>query len=155
MGNRIFSGSADKTIKVWDLTTYKELKTLDTQENTVCALAIGGGFLFSGSYNTIRVWDITTYEFVQRIEGHQHWVRGMTVAHGCLWTGSIILIVGAYNTIKCWPLDTFEMDKQFSDQEGSLYAVTVTPDYVIGSSFYRRSTDVISRGNYECVIKVA
>jgi E3 ubiquitin-protein ligase TRAF7 len=147
MGNRIFSGSADKSIKVWDLVSYRELKTLDTQENTVCALAIGGGYLFSGSYRAIRVWDITTYEFVRKLEGHEHWVRGMVVNQGCLWTG-------AYNTVKRWPMDSFETDRSFSDQEGSLYAVAVTAEYVIGASFYRRSTDVISRGSYENVIKV-
>jgi WD40 repeat protein len=104
--NRIFSGSADKTIKVWNIETFQEVKTLDTHENTVCALAIGCGYLFAGSYAAVKVWNIETYELVRRLEGHNHWVRALSVRNGYLYSG-------AYNTVKAsaellWLTDCFQ-----------------------------------------------
>ncbi len=47
----LISGSSDKTIKVWDLTTFKLVKTLEGHTGIVHSLAIGKekGRLFSGS----------------------------------------------------------------------------------------------------------
>ena len=56
--SQLFSGSADKTIRVWDLEkNYAHVKTLEGHTNWVDALAVSGSKLFSGSTDkTIRVW---------------------------------------------------------------------------------------------------
>src|SRR6476620_172543 len=62
-GKRVISGSADKTIKVWDLTTGKELLTLKGHGYSVNAVAVtvDGKRVISGSWdNTIKVWDLAT-----------------------------------------------------------------------------------------------
>ncbi len=60
-GKRLFSGSADSTIKVWDLESGKETLTLrgHTLEVFSLALSTDGKRLFSGSGDgTIKVWDV-------------------------------------------------------------------------------------------------
>ena len=60
-GKRLFSGSVDKTIKVWDLEAGKESLTLRGHTAYVTSLALSGDGkrLFSGSEdNTIKVWDL-------------------------------------------------------------------------------------------------
>lgn len=60
--NRIASGSQDKTIKLWDLSTGRETITLRGHEGTVKFVAFSpdGKRLVSGSEDrTIRVWDAT------------------------------------------------------------------------------------------------
>ena len=60
-GSRLFSGSNDNTIKVWDVATGTCLQTLQGHTdwvNSVCVSA-DGSRLFSGSWdNTIKVWNI-------------------------------------------------------------------------------------------------
>jgi WD40 repeat protein len=60
-GQTLVSGGADKTIKVWSLSTGKELYTLASHTNGVYVIAISpdGQTLVSGSWDmTIKVWGI-------------------------------------------------------------------------------------------------
>lgn len=60
-GNRLFTGSLDNTIRVWDLTNHTEIACLRAQSSVSC-LTISGNRLYSGGYDhTIRVWDLDTF----------------------------------------------------------------------------------------------
>lgn len=53
--NRLFSGSYDGTVKVWDVDTLACLKTLAGHTGPVRTLVYSGGHMFSGSYDkTVR-----------------------------------------------------------------------------------------------------
>lgn len=55
-GTRLFSGSYDYTIRVWDLETMAREATLRGHTDAVRTLAVAGGKLFSGSYDgTVKV----------------------------------------------------------------------------------------------------
>jgi WD40 repeat protein len=60
---QLFSGSADMTIKVWDLKTHTCLHTILTRGEVLCLqLSPDGTKLFSGSSDhTIQIWDLGTY----------------------------------------------------------------------------------------------
>lgn len=49
--NRLFSGSYDGTVKVWDVETLECLKTLAGHTGPVRTLVSSGGHMFSGSYD--------------------------------------------------------------------------------------------------------
>jgi endonuclease YncB( thermonuclease family) len=62
-GKTLVSGSLDKTIKLWDLTTYKERTTLKGHADSVLcvALAPDGRTLASASRDgSIKVWDLAS-----------------------------------------------------------------------------------------------
>jgi F-box/WD-40 domain protein 7 len=71
-GNKLFSGSSDSTIRVWDADTHKCLATLEGHTvGSVLCLTLYGNKLFSGSYDrTIRVWDADTHKHLATLEGH-------------------------------------------------------------------------------------
>ena len=72
-GSRLFSGSDDNTIKVWDVATGACLQTLEGHANAVYSVCVSadGSRLFSGSDdNTIKVWDVATGACLQTLEGH-------------------------------------------------------------------------------------
>ena len=62
-GKYIASGSADKTVRVWDLGTGKCLMTLEGHSSPVLAVCWSpdGKYIASGSHDkTVRVWDADT-----------------------------------------------------------------------------------------------
>jgi len=60
-GNRLFSASDDKTIRVWDLLSFKEVQRFTRHTSGVTAIALipGEDVLVSGGRDqTLRVWDL-------------------------------------------------------------------------------------------------
>jgi WD40 repeat protein len=60
-GRRAVSASYDKTLKVWDLESGTELRTLDGHSDAVKAVAVSadGRLTVSASRdNTLKVWDL-------------------------------------------------------------------------------------------------
>lgn len=50
-------------LQAWDVNTLQCLRTLEGHEDNVRVLAVGRGYLFSGSWDkTVRVWSVDTLE---------------------------------------------------------------------------------------------
>ena len=74
---RLASGSADKTIKIWCLREYKCLNTLKEHTNAIINLCLlSGDKLGSCSFREILVYDEHLKE-QYRITEHQNWVRAL------------------------------------------------------------------------------
>ncbi|MBS0604679.1 MAG: WD40 repeat domain-containing protein [Verrucomicrobia bacterium] len=100
-GQRLFSGSYDKAIKVWDLNTNTCTATLQGHDNAVMSLALDGQKLFSGSSdNTIKIWDLNTNTCTATLQGHDNAVMSLALDGQKLFSGS------SDNTIKIWDLNT-------------------------------------------------
>ncbi len=66
---QLISCSFDKTIKLWDLSNGKVLKTFTGHKAAVFCLHINNdGKILSGSYdNTLKIWDLSSGECVKTI----------------------------------------------------------------------------------------
>jgi WD40 repeat protein/tRNA A-37 threonylcarbamoyl transferase component Bud32 len=72
-GTRFASGSADRTIKIWDAGTGRELRTITGHDWGVNSLAFSpdGAWLASGSSDqTVRLWDVSNGQAVRTFTGH-------------------------------------------------------------------------------------
>eukprot|EP00127_Corallochytrium_limacisporum_P006332 Clim_evm43s225 gene=Clim_evmTU43s225 len=68
---KAISGSKDRTIRVWDLHTDRELKCLRGHSMSVLCLQYDDHKIVSGSSDsTLRIWDISTGETVCVLRGH-------------------------------------------------------------------------------------
>src|SRR5688572_3090153 len=59
--NFVATASKDKSIKLWELSTGREIRSLLGHEMTVSSIAFSsdGKFILSGSYDkSVRIWDV-------------------------------------------------------------------------------------------------
>ena len=72
-GTKVASGSNDKTVKLWDVTSGECLQTLEGHSSRVKSVSFSpdGTKVASGSYDkTVKLWDVTSGECLQTLEGH-------------------------------------------------------------------------------------
>jgi hypothetical protein len=105
-GKTLVSGSADKTIKLWDLATGKEQTTLKWRASGVYSLSIAADskILAAGSFDgTIVLWDLATGKQLATLEGHSDDVSVALTADGrTLASGSL----DKTEAVKIWDVAT-------------------------------------------------
>ena len=87
--NKLYSGSEDNTIRIWDTETYELVATLEGHTNTVSCLTIHENKLYSrGADSSIRIWNTETHETIATLIGHTNGVRCLTLHENKLYSGS-------------------------------------------------------------------
>jgi hypothetical protein len=79
----IVSGFGNKIVKIWDIMTMKEVKTLSSHTNAVWSVAVtpDGQYVVSGSWdNTVKVSSIATGECITTLSHHSKSVLKVAVS---------------------------------------------------------------------------
>ncbi|KAK0631179.1 hypothetical protein B0T17DRAFT_590423 [Bombardia bombarda] len=104
-GQRLASGSDDKTVKIWDAATGACVQTLEGHGNWVTSVvfSVDGQRLASGSDDeTVKIWDAATGACIQTLEGHSRSVISVTFSAAGQRFAS-----GSYDkTVKIWDAAT-------------------------------------------------
>ncbi len=127
-GQRLASGSHDKTVKIWDSTTGKELLSLKGHEDLVYSVAFSpdGQRLASGSHDkTVKIWDSATGKELLALKGHVGWVTSVAFSPDGRHLAS-----GSYDkTVKIWDSATGKELFTIRGHDGETgYSVAFSPD---------------------------
>uniref|UniRef100_A0A8C1SAH2 TNF receptor-associated factor 7 n=2 Tax=Cyprinus carpio TaxID=7962 RepID=A0A8C1SAH2_CYPCA len=163
-GDLLFSGSSDKSIKVWDTcTTYKCQKTLEGHDGIVLCASNADVLVL------LQVWDIQTLQKVNTIRAHDNPVCTLVSSHNMLFSGSLKAIKvwdivgtelklkkeltglnhwvralvasqnhlysGSYQTIKIWDIRSLECVHVLQTSGGSVYSIAVTNHHIVCGTY--------------------
>ncbi|NET26753.1 serine/threonine-protein kinase [Okeania sp. SIO1I7] len=125
-GQTIVSGSKDRTIKVWDLTTGS-LKVILTDSDSVDSVAISpeGKTVISGDYdNSIKVWDVATGTLKATFTGHTDPVVSVAFSPD----GKTVISASLDKTIKVWDLATGTLKATLTGHDARILSLAISPD---------------------------
>jgi len=126
-GRTLASGSNDKTIKIWNLTTGQEIHTLKGHSAGVYSVAISpdGRTLASGSNDkTIKIWNLTTGQEIHTLKGHSAGVRSVAISPD----GRTLASGSNDKTIKIWNLTTGQEIHTLKGHSAGVRSVAISPD---------------------------
>ena len=125
-GRYAMSGSGDNTLKLWDVSTGREVRTFRGHSNYVNSLAFSpdGRYALSGSGDqTIKLWEVATGREIRTFSGHSDYVRSVAFSPD----GSNALSVSRDNTLKLWDIQTGRT-KATKKNIGAITTVAFSPD---------------------------
>jgi len=126
-GSRIVTASWDKTAKVWDARTGRQLLTLRGHENALTAVAFSpnGRRIASSSLDeTVRVWDADTGVEVCCLQGEAGPVYDVAFNHD----GSALASAHNDGTVKVWDPATGKLRHSFEAHFHPVMAVAFSPN---------------------------
>ncbi|MBN8574768.1 MAG: hypothetical protein J0M05_12715, partial [Candidatus Kapabacteria bacterium] len=128
-GSRIASGSSDETIKIWDVSTGKELRTLTGHTGWVNSVAFSpdGRKIASGSGigdASIKIWDASMGKELQTLTGHTDVVYSVAFSPD----GSRLASGSSDNTIKIWDANTRKELRTLTEHDGDVPSVAYSTD---------------------------
>jgi WD40 repeat protein len=126
-GKTLGSGSKDTTIKLWDVTSGRELRTLTGHSQWVRSVAFSpdGKKLASGSEDeTIRLWDVTTGRELRTLKGHSDGVFSVAFSPD----GKTLASCGGDNTIKLWDVTNGSELRTLKGHSSWVESVAFSPD---------------------------
>lgn len=130
---KIASGSADQTVKVWDRQTGEILYNFTDFQGDVEAVIFSsdGNQLITGSQDqTIKIWDLQTGQLLKTLTGHLGGVRSLALS-----SDDQILVSGSLdNTIKIWNLETGELINTLTGHQNDVLSVAISPNQKIIAS---------------------
>jgi len=121
----LVSGSLDKTIRIWDAVTYKEISCITGHTDWVNSVVLSpdGKFIVSGSNDcTMRVWELESCKEIRRFEEF-NLVDTVAFSHD----GSRIAS-SCYNTIGVWELASGQEILRLEGHNKTVPSVTFSSD---------------------------
>ncbi|THU80992.1 WD40 repeat-like protein [Dendrothele bispora CBS 962.96] len=126
-GNRVVSGSDDKTVKIWNAETGNmefELKGHTGSVNSV-AFSQDGRRVVSGSNDeTVRIWNVVKGEMEFVMQGHTRWVYSVAFSQN----GRRVVSGSEDKTVRIWNAEKGEMEFELKGHTDSVFSVGLSQD---------------------------
>lgn len=140
----LVSGSADKTVRKWCLTTYETLFVYEGHQDRISRVLCAGDFMFSTSADkTIRVWTMMTHEDmkmhdvnIRNLEGHKKAVFSVVFIPSedspldgkTLKTKDTVITGSSDHTAIIWSLKAGKPIYHLKAHKGTVNALVVDPE---------------------------
>jgi WD40 repeat protein/serine/threonine protein kinase len=126
-GRWAFSGSRDKTLRLWEVSSGKCLRTFDGHTSWVNSVAVGGDghWVLSGSMDGIlRLWEVSSGKCLRTFDGHRLSVGSVVLSADGSWA----LSGGNDKTLRLWEVSTGKCLRTFEGHRDSVKSVALSVD---------------------------
>jgi mono/diheme cytochrome c family protein len=126
-GRFVVTGGADRTVRLWDAATGKELRRFDGHGDEVYAVAASRDakrVVSAGRDRVVRVWDGETGKLLHRLAGHTDAVRAVAITPD----GKRVLSGGDDRSESYWDADSGHEIRGWAVHKGSVTAVALSAD---------------------------
>ncbi|MEQ8238866.1 MAG: caspase family protein [Cyclobacteriaceae bacterium] len=111
-GKYLLTGSRDKSIKLWEVNTGRELRSFLGHQSTVNDIAVssdGKFFISSSADKTAKMWNISTGELLKTFGGHTDYLTSVALSNN----NKLLITAGFDWEAKLWDVPSGEMLKTF------------------------------------------
>ncbi|MFQ4142556.1 serine/threonine-protein kinase [Chlorogloeopsis sp. ULAP02] len=126
-GKTFASGSGDGNIKLWNLATGEQIRTLSGQPYGVYSVTIspdGKTLVGGGGGDGIKQWNLATGEQIRTFTGHSGIVYSVAISPD----GKTLASGSGDGTIKLWNLATGELIRTLRGHSQQVNSVAISPD---------------------------
>jgi len=126
-GKTLATGSADNTVKLWNVNTGQPLRILKGHNSNVLSVVFSpdGKTLATGSAdNTVKLWKVSTGQPLHILKGHS----GAALSAGFSPDGKTLASGSADNTVKLWNVSTGEPLRTLKGHGNIVNSVVFSPD---------------------------
>jgi hypothetical protein len=121
------AAGADKTIRLWEAETGRELASLPTEQEEILALTFaldGKTMAVAGQDGTVRLWEVATGQEIRAMKGHREGAGAIAFAPD----GKTLASAGDDETIRLWDVGTGAEIHAFTGHRGGVSSLTFAPD---------------------------
>jgi WD40 repeat protein len=125
-GKQALSASMDGTLRLWNLTTGKEVRKLDAHAGGACSVDVspdGKLAVSGGADRTLRLWDLAKGKEVRTFKGHTDVCMALFTPDG-----KQILSSGYDRTMRLWDVASGKEVRTFEGHTAALYGAFALPD---------------------------
>jgi len=126
-GRYALSGSRDKTLKLWNVSSGAEIRTFQGHTASVRSVAFShdGSYALSGSDdNTLKLWKVSNGVEIRTFQGHTAYVRSVAFSHDDRYA----LSGSDDGTLKLWEVSSGNEIRTFQRHTNSVSSVAFSPD---------------------------
>jgi WD40 repeat protein/serine/threonine protein kinase/Flp pilus assembly protein TadD len=126
-GRRLASASRDRTVRLWEAATGRQIRILTGHLDEVRCVAFGAAdkLLASGSYDgTVKLWDLDTGKMRHTLAGHEASIESVA----CSPDGRWVAAAGNRQTVSVWDATSSQRVQTLTGHRAKVSSVAFSPD---------------------------